>query len=288
MLESGNLRKAKMRLMEDPALKNLVLRSGRSEILFDLDQDGNADVCISDESGNGNIDTISIDLTGDGEFNLYLHDADGNGVPDSVLYADDASEQMEVLAIGSHVEQRLKDVAGHLLGLLSAEDFESREISLSLNELSDYLKKDLAELISEVQAIVNPSGIEKVYRFLNDAGVYYLATMDGDQPRVRAFGTALLYDGRLYIQTGKVKNVSKQIALNPKVEICAFKDGAWMRLAGTLVNDDSIEVKQAMLDKNPSLKDIYSAEDDNTQVLYFTNATATFSSFSSDPEVVNF
>ena len=103
---------------------------------------------------------------------------------------------------------------------------------------------------------------------------------------MRPFGTALLYEGRLYIQTGKVKSVSKQIAANPKVEICAFKDGKWLRLAGELVNDDRREVKAAMLDKMPSLKAMYSADDDNTQVLYFKNATATFSSFTEAPETV--
>ena len=130
------------------------------------------------------------------------------------------------------------------------------------------------------------SGIEKVYRFLDEAQTYYLATVEGDQPRVRPFGTALLYEGRLYIQTGKVKSVSKQIAANPKVEICAFKDGKWLRLAGELVNDDRRKVKAAMLDKMPSLKAMYSADDDNTQVLYFKNATATFSSFTEAPETV--
>ena len=130
------------------------------------------------------------------------------------------------------------------------------------------------------------SGIEKVYRFLDEAQTYYLATVEGDQPRVRPFGTALLYEGRLYIQTGKVKSVSKQIAANPKVEICAFKDGKWLRLAGELVNDDRREVKAAMLDKMPSLKAMYSADDDNTQVLYFKNAVATFSSFTEAPETV--
>ena len=132
------------------------------------------------------------------------------------------------------------------------------------------------------------SGIEKVYRFLDEAQTYYLATVEGDQPRVRPFGTALLYEGRLYIQTGKVKSVSKQIAANPKVEICAFKDGKWLRLAGELVNDDRREVKAAMLDKMPSLKAMYSADDDNTQVLYFKDATATFASFGGAPETVTF
>ncbi len=130
------------------------------------------------------------------------------------------------------------------------------------------------------------TGIEKVYQFLEEAQTYYLATVEGDQPRVRPFGTALLYEGRLYIQTGKVKSASKQIAANPKVEICAFKDGKWLRLAGELVNDDRREVKAAMLDKMPSLKAMYSADDDNTQVLYFKNAVATFSSFTEAPETV--
>ena len=130
--------------------------------------------------------------------------------------------------------------------------------------------------------------MEKVYEFLKSAGTYYLATVDGDQPRVRAFGTALLCDGKLYIQTGKVKDVSRQIAANPKVEICAFKDGKWLRVAGELVNDDSYDVKVAMLEKMPSLKAMYSADDDNMQMLYFKNASATFSSFTEAPETVCF
>lgn len=130
--------------------------------------------------------------------------------------------------------------------------------------------------------------IEKVYQFLDACGTYYLATVEGDQPRVRPFGTALLYDGRLYIQTGKVKSVSKQLSINPKAEICAFQDGKWLRVAGELVNDDSREVKAAMLEKMPSLKAMYSADDDNTQVLYFRNAVATFSSFTEAPQEVRF
>ena len=131
-------------------------------------------------------------------------------------------------------------------------------------------------------------GIEKVCQFLDEAHTYNLATAEGDQPRCRPFGTALLYDGRLYIQTGKVKNVSKQIAANPKVEICAFNGGKWVRIAGELVNDDSRDVKAAMLEKMPMLKKMYSADDDNTQVLYFKNAVATFYSFTEKPEVITF
>ena len=130
--------------------------------------------------------------------------------------------------------------------------------------------------------------MQKVVDFLKEAETYYLATVDGDQPRCRPFGTSLLYDGKLYIQTGKVKDVSKQIAANPKVEICAFNGGKWLRVAGELVNDDSRDVKAAMLEKFPTLKNMYSADDDNTQVLYFKNALATFSSFTEKPEVITF
>lgn len=132
------------------------------------------------------------------------------------------------------------------------------------------------------------SPIEKVYNFLNEAGVYYLATEDGDQPRVRPFGTVLLSKGRLYIQTGKIKDVSKQIKADPKVEVCTFKDGTWLRVAGELENDDDYEVKIAMLEKMPELKAMYSADDDNMQMLYFKNAKATFSSFIAAPETVEF
>ncbi len=130
--------------------------------------------------------------------------------------------------------------------------------------------------------------LEKVCAFLDAAKTYYLATTEGDQPRVRPFGTALLYDGKLYIQTGKIKNVSRQIASNPKVEICAFQGGKWLRLAGELANDDSREVKEAMLEKMPGLKGMYSADDGNMQMLAFVHGTATFSSFTEAPETFSF
>ncbi len=130
--------------------------------------------------------------------------------------------------------------------------------------------------------------MQKVVDFLKDAGTYYLATVDGDQPRVRPFGTANVFEGRLYIQTGKVKPVSRQIHANPKVELCAFKDGTWLRVAGELVEDPRREAKQSMLDAYPSLAGMYSADDDNTEVFYFQNASATFASFAGEPEVVTF
>ena len=132
------------------------------------------------------------------------------------------------------------------------------------------------------------TNIEKVYQFLNEVQTYYLATVDGDQPRVRPFGTALLHDGKLYIQTGKVKPVSKQLAANPKAEICAFQGGKWLRIAGELINDDNRDVKVAMLEKMPNLKAMYDPDDGNMQMLYFKNATATFSSFTEAPETLNF
>lgn len=130
--------------------------------------------------------------------------------------------------------------------------------------------------------------MEKVYQFIKEAGVYYLATADGDQPRVRPFGTIHIFDGKLYIQTGKAKEVSKQIVANPKVEICAFKDGVWVRVAGELAEDSRVEAKKSMLDAYPSLRATYDENDNNTVVYYFKNAKATFASFTAAPEVVEF
>ena len=134
------------------------------------------------------------------------------------------------------------------------------------------------------------ANVEKVCEFLDKTRTYYLATVDGDQPRVRPFGTVLVYDGKLYIQTGKVKPVSKQLAANPKAEICAFdgQTGTWLRVSGELINDDSRDVKVAMLEKYPDLKAMYHPDDDNTQVLFFKDATATFSSFTAAPEEFTF
>ena len=130
--------------------------------------------------------------------------------------------------------------------------------------------------------------MERVCNFLKDAGTYYLATVEGDQPRVRPFGTAHIFEGKLYIQTGKIKPVSRQLASNPKAEICAFHKGTWLRVAGELVEDDRVEARKSMLDAYPSLRKMYDENDGNTQVLFFRNATATFSSFNAAPETVTF
>ncbi len=128
--------------------------------------------------------------------------------------------------------------------------------------------------------------MQRIEKFLKEAGTYYLATVEGDQPRVRPFGTVNIFDGKLYIQTGKAKEVSKQIHANPKVEICAFKNGEWLRIAGTLKEDERREAKKSMLDAYPDLRGMYSEDDGNTEVFYFEKAVATFSSFTAAPEVV--
>ena len=130
--------------------------------------------------------------------------------------------------------------------------------------------------------------MEEVWKFLKECGVYFLATTDNDQPRVRPFGTIEIFEDRLYIQTGKSKSVSKQIEKNPKVEICGYKDGRWIRVTGKLVRDDRIEAKKDMLDKNSTLRSMYDENDDNTEVLYFENGEAIISSFTEEPKVIKF
>ncbi|MCC8104926.1 MAG: pyridoxamine 5'-phosphate oxidase family protein [Lachnospiraceae bacterium] len=131
--------------------------------------------------------------------------------------------------------------------------------------------------------------MQKVYEFLKDAGTYYLATVDGDQARVRPFGTIHIYDGKLYIQTGKTKDVAKQIAANPKVEICAMSKGDWIRVCGTLVLDERVEAQESMLDAYPNLRKMYTTgSEGNTAVYYFKDAVATISSFSHEPEIIRF
>ena len=114
------------------------------------------------------------------------------------------------------------------------------------------------------------TAMERVCTFLKEAGTYYLATVDGDQPRVRPFGTIHIFEG------------------NPKAEICAFKDGVWLRVAGELVDDNRVEPKKSMLEAYPELRAMYDPEDNNTEVLYFKDAKATFSSFTAAPETVEF
>ena len=131
-------------------------------------------------------------------------------------------------------------------------------------------------------------GMKQVYDFLKEAKCYYIATVDGDQPHVRPFGTILIFENRLYIQTGRKKNVAKQLLANGKVEICAMKGKEVLRVTGTLVEDPRREAKVAMLDAYPGLKKMYSPDDDNTMVLYFNGGTATITAYGKAPVTIRF
>lgn len=130
--------------------------------------------------------------------------------------------------------------------------------------------------------------MQEVYEFLKKAGTYYLGTTEGSQPRVRPFGTIHIYNGRLYIQTGKSKSVSHQMHANPKVEICAMAEGKWIRIEASATEDDDREARVSMLDAYPELKAMYSPDDGNTEVWYLRNATATISSFTEPPKTIKF
>ena len=132
------------------------------------------------------------------------------------------------------------------------------------------------------------NNIERTCNFLKEAGTYFLATIDGDQPRVRPFGTAHIYEDKLYIQMGKSKSISAQLQINPKVELSAFKDGVWVRVEGKLIEDDRVEARKSMLDAYPELRSMYDENDGNTQVWYFEQAVVTFSSFTAESETFNF
>ena len=130
--------------------------------------------------------------------------------------------------------------------------------------------------------------MKEVYEFLKSVGTFYIATIDGDKPRVRPFGVVNIFEDKLYIQTGKIKNVSKQMQINPNVEICAFNGQVWVRLEGKVVRDDRVEAKKDMLDKNPTLRGMYDENDDNTEVLYFESGVAVIASFTEPPRTIEF
>lgn len=130
--------------------------------------------------------------------------------------------------------------------------------------------------------------MKEVCEFLKECGTYYIATVEGDQPRVRPFGTVNIFEDKLYIQTGKSKDVYKQIDTNGKVEICGVNKDKWIRVSGILVSDDRVEAKKAMLDSYPELRGMYNENDDSTAVLYFKDAVATIYSFTDAPKVIKF
>lgn len=130
--------------------------------------------------------------------------------------------------------------------------------------------------------------MKEVYDFLKKVGTYYLVTIEDNKPKVRPFGTVDIFENKLYIQTGKIKEVSKQIHRNPNVEICAFDGNKWLRLAGKLIADDRKEAKKHMLDAYPMLRKMYDENDNNTEVFYFVDAIATFNSFAEQPKTIEF
>ncbi|MDR0828089.1 MAG: pyridoxamine 5'-phosphate oxidase family protein [Desulfovibrio sp.] len=160
---------------------------------------------------------------------------------------------------------------------------------LAVLMLTPFMAIGSAAFAAEGKGQKKEAAMQEVHNFIKSCGYYFLATVDGDQPKVRPFGTVAIYDGRIYIQTGKKKNVSRQMARNPKIEICAYDGkGKWVRIQAVAVNDDRREVKQFMLDSYPELKRMYAADDDNTQVLYLKDVTARFHSFGGEAETVEF
>ena len=147
------------------------------------------------------------------------------------------------------------------------------------------MEPDVNRRIVKIRREIN---MQEVYDFLKKCGTYYLATVEGDQPRVRPFGTVAIFDGRLYIQTGKIKPVSHQLHANPKAEICAFADGQWIRVSGKLIADERVEAKKHMLDEYPNLRGMYDENDDNTEVFYFEDVVAIISSFGAAPKEIRF
>ena len=180
-----------------------------------------------------------------------------------------------------------------LVGERAASMFH--DISTFAVDKTEGIKQELNEMLRLQQMliseIVGTSAVEeeKLQDYITrKAEVYYLATVEGDQPRVRPFGTINEFEGKLYIQTGKIKPTSKQLAANPKAEICAFTDGEWVRIACELVEDDRLEAKKSMLDAYPNLRHMYDENDGNTQVFYMQSVTATFCAFGKAPEITEF
>ena len=282
-----SIRQAKKRIKNDPELSKMLVRSSWREIALDLDGDGVADVMFSSDSVGRKIDTMAVDLNGSGEYNLYLHDYDHNGIPDTIFTIDDQGLE-KIVAFGGEVELGFINLGVKIANLLVAEDFLNKELGVSLADLAAFMELHAAAMMLEVEKRERAAGVDKVYYYLNDANTFYLATMDGKQPRVRPFGAILLENEKLYLVTGKAKSVSKQIAANPLVEISASMGSTWLRVAAELAEDEDRDIKVKMLEKMPSLQAMLSADDDNMQMFYLKNATATFCSFTSEPEVITF
>lgn len=211
------------------------------------------------------------------------------------VIAGDGEEQ-DAYILG--ITEPIQDFDGQVIAVVCrSDDCEDKLVVAPVG--ASYTKEEIETAVefqeqyfhSTIKTISDTKGeqmMNRVHDFLKKADVYYLATVEGDQPRVRPFGTVNEFEGKVYIQTGKVKPVSHQIAANPKAEICAFCEGAWIRIACELVEDDRVEPKKSMLDAYPMLRGMYDENDGNTQVFYMKNATATFCAFGKEPETVTF
>lgn len=147
-------------------------------------------------------------------------------------------------------------------------------IILAVIGLNSCANKNTETIDPTTYQTTNPQGMQEVYQFIKSCGYYFIATMDGDQPRIRPFGTIHIFEDKLYIQTGHKKNVAKQISRNNKIGICAYNGKEWIRVEATLVEDPRVEAKKSMLDAYPNLRSMYNENDDNTAVYILTNAKA--------------
>ena len=129
--------------------------------------------------------------------------------------------------------------------------------------------------------------INKVYSFLEEAKVFYLATDEGGQPRVRPYGAMLMFENKIYIMAFHKTNATKQIAVNPKAELCAFK-GKTLRISCTLIEDNRQAVKDAMTEKMPALKPVIGEKGENAVMYYLKDATATFFNMMEETESLTF
>lgn len=174
------------------------------------------------------------------------------------------------------------------IGLAACGNKENKNEKVMEN-IQDTVKT--AETINpEEYRTTNEAGMQEVCDFVKACGYYMLATVEGDQPRVRPFGTINIYEGKLYIQTGHKKKVAQQLDANGKTEICAYnaEKGTWIRISGVLVDDPRVEAKHDMLEHYPELRDMYDENDGNTAVYFFTDGVATISSFTEPAKEILF
>lgn len=118
--------------------------------------------------------------------------------------------------------------------------------------------------------------------FFQNAKMFFIATTEEDQPRVRPFGHLVEYHGQFYFNTGKHKNVYQQLMKNPKVEICAFDKGVWYRVAGCAAESDNEEIKQMMMEIDPVVKRNYGQDTSDLAIFGLVNVKSYRCTFASN------